>query len=395
MQLTQTRFGWILVNTGSSLPYILMMVYLLWVHGTALRQSSKRSVPALRTAFLITLITSASFLFNQPPFRFMVSQELNALVKDLTLVVQAFLMTIWADQLRGRVKRRQWIALALGALLPIAHTTWWYLQKSSITRDPYSVVRVPLILTAYTLFTYAYAWVQFRAERRASGSHQFRWRLGTLMWCLIAIMLYVVGRGTMEFLPESLRIPVVWVNRLGLTIGTLLMVLGLASPGWFVRLGALAHMIRHGGQHLDNFVGLLGMISDREISLRSPARVALRDTAVWIASRLELPTDSRVLIYHAAQLSPISEVHPGRPVPVPEPLQQRRMDVTSSVILYSSVFEVVSAVLEPGAGRISLEAQILIAARFYLEGRTMAEIQNTCPPEVAGVITGLISAQSA
>lgn len=399
MNVTWVDIRWMLVHTTSALPYVVIMTYLLWVHIRAVREAPRAALRATVTALVCTLLAVGVFIFNQPPFRFMVTPQTNGYVKDLVLVLQAGLVTIFVDQTRDLRTHGAWLLRMAVLLVPVAHTTYFYVTGATVRDD---VFHVPWTVTGYAAACYLYAMVGFTREYRRSGLFSVRWRLGTMIAGLTMNVAYVIGRGIMGFVPVSfLRGDelvwgvavgglLVWVNRLSLTLATVLLTLGLASPGWYRKLGAWVHLLRLAGQHFDRLIALLGRITDQEIKLKDEQRLAVRAVATWLSSELGLSAEARQVVRHLAMLTPVAGVAAGRRLPPELHHDEVHLDLAASVGVFSSVCQALEAGPEASGNPEALVAQ---AARWYVEGRPMEEIAARCPGRVAEVLGELCAVQ--
>lgn len=402
MNITWVDIRWMLVHTTSALPYIVIMCYLLWVHIRAVREAPRAGLGATVTALACTLLAVGVFIFNQPPFRFMVSPATNGYVKDLVLVVQAALVTIFVDQVRDQQKHGAWALRLLAVSAPAIHTTYFYITGATVRDD---VFQVPLTVTGYAVACYLYAIVGFALEYRRSSIFSVRWRLGTMVFGLSANVVYILGRGVMGFVPAPLLHgdelvwgvavggALVWINRLALTLATVFLTLGLALPAWYRKLGAWVHLLRQAGQHFDRLIALLGRITDQEIKLKDQDRLAVRTVASWLACEMGLSAESRLMVRHLAMLTPFEGAASDRPLPPDSYSHEVRLDLAVSV----GVFSAVCQVLEAGPSVVNQhhpEAMVVRAAQWYVEGRPFEEIAASCSGTVAGLLRELCPAQS-
>ncbi len=389
MGLTTQDIRWMLVHTTSSLPYLFIAAYLLWVHYRGVYGQPGRPDLAMRLGFGIMLLTVGSFIFNQPPIRFMVSLETNALVKDIVLVLQAGLFTIYADAVFDQASKRSAFLRALLGLVPI----WlaWANYAGGTIINSEGDINVPFTVTIYAAAGYFYALFRARHLLRQTMNPQTRWRVWTMIWAFAWAIIYVLGRQVLIYMSLSTVGIVVHINRLSLTLATLLLGLGLAGPEWYNRLGAHIYLLRHAGRHVDNLIGLLGHLTDHTIGSMTEDRGCLVSVALAINERLASGRENARRVMHLASIIPM------QPVVIRPNVSGQRLSPTSSisltqtVTLFSSVYESFVQLSSPQTkAELDRDARVVLAARMYLAGATDAEVTGICGLEVGRALHELI-----
>ena len=389
MGLTTQDIRWMLVHTSSSLPYLFIAGYLLWVHYRGVYGQPGRADLAMRLGFGIMLLTMGSFVFNQPPIRFMVSLETNALVKDIVLVLQAGLFTIYADAVFDQASKRSALLRAALALIPIGMAWANYAGGTIINSD--GGTKVPLTVTIYAASGYLYALYRGWLLLRQTMNPQTRWRVWTMLWAFACAIVYVLGRQVLIYIPLSTAGIVVHINRLSLSLATLLLGLGLAGPEWHSRLGAPLYLLRHAGRHVDNLIGLLGHLTDHTIGSMTEDRSCLVGVALAINSRLASGRENARRVMHLASIIPMEPVVIRPNVSGQGLTPTSSISLTETVAMFSSVYEsFVQLSSSQSKAKLDRDAKVVLAARMYLSGAAEAEVTGICGFEVGRALHELI-----
>lgn len=381
---------WILRHTTTSLPYIGIGLYLLATHYKA-RKSSREPDVALKIGLVLNAVMVFSFIFNQPPFRFWVSGEFNMLFKDWSIIIQSVMLSMFADALLGEAPWQRWLMRAIVSLIPLAWSVYYYVAALSIQKD--GITYVPFVVTLYSLYGFGYGSYRLAQLWRSRPGVQLEWRIGAMVLGLIMTELYVAGRGMMQFadLPRAQYLVV--VNRVSLTLSTLFMAIGIVSPLWYRRLGLRLHLLYHAGRHTQALIGLLGMLMDQQVRSRNASRQALLYVARSLADELGRPIESRLTLTMLANTVSLQEVTAPFIPPDTQPVSDYALDLEAAISQLSRTYELAQE-LHSGKAQLptSLDAQIMWAAKLYVESADMQQIYQECGRPVGDALVNLIKA---